>query len=221
MCPSQADHTVTVGLRERKRLQTRDALCHAALDLFGSRGYSATTLDDIAAAVDVSKRTVLRHFTGKEDVLLAVFREMGALTARELRHRPPHEPPMTALCEATRHALREVARDCPEYRSTPICLAVLRLAATTPGLLTSLHHVLPGRQDTLARILADREHLEDPADPRPQLLVSVHAGALTVAVRAWRASGARDLDTLLATVDVCFASLGSAIAGPWSSPGPG
>ncbi|MFJ5290485.1 TetR family transcriptional regulator [Streptomyces sp. NPDC088348] len=216
MQPSPAERTASAGLRARKKLRTRDALCHAALDLFGSRGFDGTTLDDIAAAADVSKRTLLRYFTGKEDVLLAVFREMAVLTLRELGRRPPDEPPLTALRGATRHALTEVARALPEYRSTPACLAVLHLVAVTPGLLASLHHVLLTEQDALAGTLAAREHLADPADPRPQLLVSAHAGALTVAVRTWQASGSRDLDTLLHSVDLCLDNLGSAVGGPWA-----
>ncbi|MFB7663536.1 TetR/AcrR family transcriptional regulator [Kitasatospora sp. NPDC056138] len=217
---SPADPTAPAGLRDRKKLRTRDALRHAALDLFDTRGFEGTTLDDIAAVVDVSKRTVLRYFTGKEDVLLAVFREMAALTTRELGRRPPGEAPLTALREATRHALREVARSLPEYRGAPTCLAVLRLAVTTPGMLASLHHVLLLHQDALARTLAAREHVEDPADPRPQLLVAAHAGAMTVAIRCWQASGARDLDTLLVTVDACLDNLGSAVTGRWSAPVP-
>ncbi|WP_406137940.1 TetR/AcrR family transcriptional regulator [Streptomyces sp. NBC_01089] len=221
MLPSPAVRTASAGLRARKKLRTRDALCHAALDLFGSRGFDRTTLDDIAAAAGVSKRTLLRYFTGKEDVLLAVFREMAVLTVRELDRRPPDESPSAALREATRRALTEVAGAFPAYRSTPVCLAVLHIVAVTPGLLASLHHVLLSEQDALAGILAAREHLADPADPRPQLLVSVHACALTVAVRTWRSGGshdldAHDLDTLLHCVDRCLDNLGSAVAGPWA-----
>ncbi|MEC4016353.1 TetR/AcrR family transcriptional regulator [Streptomyces sp. H27-D2] len=220
MHPSPAERTASAGLRDRKKLKTRDALCHAALDLFGSRGFEGATLDDIAAAADVSKRTVLRYFTGKQDILLAVFREMAALTVRELERRPAEEAPLTALREATRHALCEVGRALPEYRGTPTCLAVLQLVATTPGMLVSLHHVLLVHQDAPAKILAARERIEDPADPRPQLLVSVHAVAMTVAVRSWQASGAHDLDTILDTVDMCLDNLSSAIAGRWSVAAP-
>ncbi|WP_328318661.1 TetR/AcrR family transcriptional regulator [Streptomyces sp. NBC_00388] len=216
MHPSPAERAASAGLRARKKLRTRDALCHAALDLFGSRGYESTTLDDIAATAGVSKRTLLRYFTGKDDVLLAVFREMAVLTLRELDRRPPDEDPPTALRAATRRALHEVARALPRYRSTPACLAVLHLVAVTPGLLVSFHHVLLSQQDGLAAVLAAREGLTDPSDPRPQLLVAMHACAMTVAVRTWQASGGRELDTLLHTVDTCLDSLGSTVAGPWA-----
>jgi TetR/AcrR family transcriptional regulator, regulator of mycofactocin system len=66
------------GLRERKKQRTRALIASVALELFGQRGYSATTVADIAAAAEVSERTVFTYFPTKEDILFsdhAVFRE--------------------------------------------------------------------------------------------------------------------------------------------------
>jgi AcrR family transcriptional regulator len=60
-----------VGVRERRRVQTRNSIQEHAMRLFLERGFDATTVSDVAAAADVSSMTVFRHFPTKEDLVLA------------------------------------------------------------------------------------------------------------------------------------------------------
>src|SRR5919107_838806 len=80
------------GLRARKMARTRAAVEEAAMGLFLDRGYAATTIDDIAAAVEVSPRTVLRYFGSKEDILFAREREAVRRVGELLGGRPATEP---------------------------------------------------------------------------------------------------------------------------------
>src|SRR6476620_8257 len=96
------------GLRERKKQRTRSALIDTALDLFLSRGYEATTIDEIVAAVDVSQRTFFRYFAGKEDVALSRLAEYDERFVAALAGRPAAETPVAALTAAMRMTLDAV-----------------------------------------------------------------------------------------------------------------
>ena len=82
------------GLRERKRRETSERIVEKGLKLFVRNGYEATTLDAIAAAAGISRRTFFYYFRSKEDVLLAArdsgFRE--ALRPAMLDESPDQAP---------------------------------------------------------------------------------------------------------------------------------
>ena len=61
--------TAPVGRRERKRVELRDRLYTAAIDLFVRHGFDATTMDDIAARADVARATVFNHYPQKRAFL--------------------------------------------------------------------------------------------------------------------------------------------------------
>ncbi len=84
-------------LREQTRTVVRALLTKTALELFAAKGYDDTTLDEIAAAAGVSKRTLFNYFRSKEDLALNGLSEQGELIAARLAERPADEDPWTSL----------------------------------------------------------------------------------------------------------------------------
>jgi AcrR family transcriptional regulator len=99
----------TIGLRERKKQQTREALARAALRLFVDRGYDETTLADIAEAAGVSTRTIFAYFPSKEDILFSNFQAMREELAQALAARPGGKDALATL--------RDFIVGCVEERS--------------------------------------------------------------------------------------------------------
>ncbi|MFJ4581735.1 TetR/AcrR family transcriptional regulator [Streptomyces echinatus] len=101
-----------LGLRERKKIKTREAIRTATYALIKEQGYDATTIEQIAERAEVSPSTVFRYFPTKEDIVLTD--EYDPLILAELRARPADEPWMDALRHVMRTALDLSEREDPE-----------------------------------------------------------------------------------------------------------
>ncbi|MEU1517397.1 TetR family transcriptional regulator [Streptomyces sp. NPDC005811] len=93
-----------LGLRERKKIKTREAIRTATYALITEQGYDATTIDQIAERAEVSPSTVFRYFPTKEDIVLTD--EYDPILVEELRRRPADEP----WPESLRYVMREAIR---------------------------------------------------------------------------------------------------------------
>ena len=93
-----------LGLRERKKQQTREKIAQVALRLFAERGYDHTTLAEIAEAADVAPRTIFAYFESKEDILLCGERSF----LDDLKRRLDERPAGTTTVDALREFLSEI-----------------------------------------------------------------------------------------------------------------
>ena len=106
--------TKPAPLREQTRSVIRSLLARTAIELFAAKGYDNTTLDEVAAAAGVSRRTLFNYFRSKEDLALISLYERGELIAARLAERPADEDPWTAL-RAAFQSLEEIGMT-PEAR---------------------------------------------------------------------------------------------------------
>ncbi|WP_371653830.1 MULTISPECIES: TetR/AcrR family transcriptional regulator [unclassified Streptomyces] len=143
-----------MGLRERKKWQTRRRLMATALDLFAQRGYDKVSVAEIAEAADVSKMTVFNHFESKEDLALRPMEEHSGDVVRAVRERPAGE---SAVVAVRAHYLAAVeARDASIGLSDDaIVLQLLRLIMETPVLLNRARTALVRSSDLVAEALGE------------------------------------------------------------------
>ena len=84
-----------LGLRERKKLRTRTAIQREAMRLFRDKGFGETTIEEIAAAVDISPSTFFNYFPSKEAV---VFQDdLDPVILEALERQPANLGPVAAL----------------------------------------------------------------------------------------------------------------------------
>ncbi len=171
-----------MGLRERKKERTRDQLAAAAIALFIERGYDATTVDDIAAAIDVSPRTFFRYYPTKEDVAVELLRA-GVLDLQDaLAARPAEEPLPDALRAALRHWAESAGGRAAQMRQ------LHQLLGTAPRLRARLDQERKHTTEVLSRLIATRLGVDTAADPRPEMITFMIAGVISCAIDRWVAA---------------------------------
>nr|WP_167538567.1 TetR family transcriptional regulator [Streptomyces albofaciens] len=173
-----------VGLRERKKIQTRQAIRRAAYRLFEERGYEATHVDRIAEAADVSPSTVFRYFPTKEDIVLTD--EYDALLEAGLRARPADE----TVAESLRHVAVESLRHIAGEERAELVQRV-RLIREVPAIRGRTAENAARHTELIGTVLAERTGR--PADDlEVRVIASAVLAALQEALLRWVADGQRD-----------------------------
>jgi AcrR family transcriptional regulator len=177
MTTNRDGQAARLGVRERTQLAIRSELSAAALSAFAARGFDATTVDDIAASVGVSRRTFFRYFASKEDAILQSVDQTGDAIAARLALRPSGEPALEALRRSLDVIEEEFAADPERW------LTLMTLSRETPALRA--RHL--DKQDRwigqMAEVLAPRMALH-PGDTRPRIYCAVTLAAADVELAA-------------------------------------
>jgi AcrR family transcriptional regulator len=171
------------GLRQRKRQQTRERLGRAAMTLFLERGFEATTVDDIAAAADISRRSFFHYFASKEDVVFAWHEEITAALIAAVAARPSDE----SMLAAAENAISAMARQFEPGEA----IAMACLKRDNPAL--QAHDQV--KYERLERAMADAlaKHAGHKAEKlQARLVAMIATGAMRIGGELWADEGARE-----------------------------
>ena len=164
----------TLGLRERKKQRTRQAIVDAAFDLFAERGFDGTTVAEIAEAAEVAPRTFFSYFPSKDDVVFHEFEEKYAEVASWLREREPGTNAFDALRAGIAGTAREM--DAGHMREKRLRQ---RLASENQSLAAHAEHLRGKFAELIAEAVAG-DLGDAPDDLRPRLVAAAAAAALRV-----------------------------------------
>ncbi|MEO3974554.1 TetR family transcriptional regulator [Streptomyces sp. CAU 1734] len=180
-----------------QRLKMRRELATAAMELFSTKGYEATTVDEIAAAAGVARRTFFRHFRSKEEAIFPDHDDTLVRAEAVLNAAPAHEHPLDTVCRGIKEVMRMYAA------SPAVSVARYRLTREVPTLREREIASVARYERLFTRYLLghfdERDHHDGNGDP---LLAEVAASAVVTAhnhvLRRWlRAGGEGDVESRL------------------------
>jgi AcrR family transcriptional regulator len=165
-----------MGLRERKKEQTRRLIAEAAWRLFADRGFDRVTVAEVARQAQVAVATVFNYFPTKEDLFYYRLEAFGARLVDAVATRPAGEPVLAAFSrhlQETGGLLAQV--EAGDLQALERLRTVHRVVAASPALLAREQQALSRTADALAALLA--AETDAPADDlRPQVAANALIG---------------------------------------------
>ena len=165
--------TTELGLRERKKLRTRQLIADTAMRMFAERGFDAVPVAAVARAAEVSEATVFNYFPTKEDL---VYRGMEAFEAELLaavRDRPAGESIVAAFGRFVLQPRGFLAA--PDEESVRYLIAVAKMIPASPALLARERQILDRYTASLAALIA-ADTAAVPGDLRPEAVARALIG---------------------------------------------
>ncbi|MEJ2080163.1 MAG: TetR family transcriptional regulator [Acidobacteriota bacterium] len=178
-----------IGLRERKRRETRAALSLAALRLCVQRGWKNVRVDDIAAAANVSPRTFRNYFSTKAEAVAAGHLERLLRVADELRARPANEPLWTAIVNSVAAQFESPVQKSETLADAKRWLERIRFVVTEPAIRGEVLKASVAAQGELAEVIAERLGARGAQDLYPQVAAAVVTAVIGTVMDRWMSDG--------------------------------
>jgi TetR/AcrR family transcriptional regulator of autoinduction and epiphytic fitness len=163
------------GVAAERRGRSREAIVSAAQRLFLERGFGAVSMDELADAAGVARRTLYNQFSSKEEIFREMLQRVGRQLERVL-------PPGIETQGDIEHVLRLIARVILELHKSPDYLGFLRMVVADsrqfPWIAEEFAAVMDPQTDRLVRLLTHLTVMGVLSCPNPTLAAHQFMGAL-------------------------------------------
>jgi AcrR family transcriptional regulator len=175
-------------LQIRKQQLVRNAIYEAAIDLFAEKGFDETTVEEVAQAAGVSRRSFFRYFASKDDLLAQNVVHFGSILSATITACPPALTPL----ETVRETVLAVARQTAAHPRTRQIIEISQRSASARQAHQSR---MMDVEDTVAAAFAGRLRSASKDDLKPRVLASLTLLIMNVAIVSWFRDEYQDLST--------------------------
>jgi AcrR family transcriptional regulator len=175
-------------LQIRKQQLVRDAIYDAAIDLFAEKGFDETTVEEVAQAAGVSRRSFFRYFASKDDLLAQNVVHFGSVLSATITACPPALTPLETVRETVLSVVRQTA-------AHPRTRQIIEISQRSASARQAHHSRMMDVEDTVAAAFAGRLRSASKDDLKPRVLASLTLSIMNVAIISWFRDEYQDLST--------------------------
>lgn len=177
------------GLQQKKQAVVREALYDAAIDLFAEKGFDETTVEEVAQAAGVSRRTFFRYFASKDDLLAHSVIDYVRVLVKGVESCSAELSSFEVLTETVLSTARFTETLAARTRQ------VVKISSVSASARQAYQSRMMDVEDSLARAFAAHFHEDSPYATRPRLLASITLSVMNNTIVSWFRGQHKDLTT--------------------------
>jgi AcrR family transcriptional regulator len=166
------------SLQFRKQQMVRSAIYHAAIGLFAARGFDQTTVEEIAQAAGVSRRSFFRYFASKDDLLAQNVVNYGTVLAAAITACSPTLIPLETVRETVQTVLKQAV-------SQPHTRQIIEISQRSASAMQAHQSRMLDVENALATAFAARLKSPSKEDLKPRMLAALTLSCMNLAIVAW------------------------------------
>jgi AcrR family transcriptional regulator len=176
------------NLQARKQQVVRNAIYNAAIELFAAKGFDETTVEEVAKAAGVSRRSFFRYFASKDDLLAQNVVHYGDVLTAAITACPPAFTPLETVRETVLSVIKHTV-------ATPVTRQVIEISQRSASARQAHLSRMMNVEDSVAAAFAARLRSASGDHLKPRLLATLTLSIINVAIISWYRGEYQDLST--------------------------